>query len=103
MARRRPPTRIIPFLEWRREGFQPYQIGRLHLIAQIDALMHHMMHDPEYPSVLLSGQTILLDDYLDLNPQAADAIAQLVRDARFEVGPWYVLPDLRLVSPEAII
>src|SRR5690349_11368109 len=103
MAQRRPSTRIIPFLEWRRAGLQPYQIARLDLVARIEALVRQMALDSNYPSVLLSGQTIVLNDYLELYPHAENRIAQLIRSGRLEVGPWYVLPDVRLVSPEAII
>ena len=42
---------------------------------------------------LLDGQTVLLEDYLQVRPDQESRVAQLVRGGRLQVGPWYVLAD----------
>ena len=38
-----------------------------------------------------------------MRPGARERIAELVREGRLLIGPWYVLPDEWLVSGEALI
>ncbi|MBI2952991.1 MAG: hypothetical protein HYY30_01660 [Chloroflexi bacterium] len=52
---------------------------------------------------MLDGQTILLEDYLELRPGRRMELEQGISSGRILVGPWYVLPDEFLVSGEAII
>jgi alpha-mannosidase len=103
MARRRLPIRIIPILELNREGIQPFQVARLGLVAELDALLRRFSEDAEFPSMVLGGQTIILHDYLELRAHSESLIESLVRAGRIEIGPWYVLPDILLVSPESLI
>ncbi len=49
------------------------------------------------------GQAIFLEDYLEIRPERAEQVRQLVREGHFVVGPWYVLPDEFLVSGESLI
>ena len=52
---------------------------------------------------MLDGQTVVVDDYLEVRPGARARIEKLVREGRLAVGPWHVLPDEWLVSGEALI
>ena len=45
----------------------------------------------------------MLEDYLEVRPQRAAELQALCRQGRIQVGPWYVLADEFLVSPEALI
>jgi mannosylglycerate hydrolase len=45
----------------------------------------------------------VLEDYLEVRPQRQGELERLCREGRLKVGPWYVLSDEFLVSPEALI
>ena len=44
-----------------------------------------------------------MEDYLEVRPQRQQELIDLCEEGRLEVGPWYVLADEFLVSPEALI
>lgn len=69
----------------------------------VDHLLDLMASDPQYKYFMLDGQTIVLDDYLEMRPERQAELSKLVRRGRLLIGPWHVLPDEFLVSPEAII
>ncbi len=98
----KPPTRLhmVSHTRQGREQYQTYQNWRLQLVNLIDSLLGQLA---DHPGFWLDGQSILLEDYLEIRPDKADKIAQLVGDGHLQVGPWYVLTDAFLVSPEALI
>ncbi len=52
---------------------------------------------------MLDGQTIVLEDYLQMRPEREADLRGYVQSGRMLIGPWYILPDEFLVSPEATI
>ena len=94
---------LIPHTHWDREWYLPFQSFRLKLVLLIDRLLAIMQADPNYRTFLLDGQTIVLDDYLELRPERANLLKDLIRAGRLQIGPWHILPDEFLVSPEATI
>ncbi|MGC8861467.1 MAG: alpha-mannosidase, partial [Armatimonadota bacterium] len=60
-------------------------------------------NDPEYSSFTFDGQTVVIEDYLEIRPQERQRIKKHVESGRLLIGPWYVLPDEFLVSGEANI
>ena len=52
---------------------------------------------------MLDGQTIVLEDYLEIRPEREGDIRRYVQEGRLVIGPWYILPDEFLVSPEATV
>jgi alpha-mannosidase len=52
---------------------------------------------------MLDGQTIVLDDYLQVRPEMEEVLRQYTQAGRILIGPWHILPDMFLVSPEAHI
>ena len=52
---------------------------------------------------MLDGQTIVLDDYLLMRPEMAQTLREHIQSGRILIGPWHILPDMFLVSPEAHI
>jgi alpha-mannosidase len=59
--------------------------------------------DPEYKHFMLDGQTIVLDDYLQMRPENEEKLRRFILDGRILIGPWHILPDMFLVSPEGHI
>jgi alpha-mannosidase len=51
----------------------------------------------------LDGQSIILEDYLEIHPEDAPRVRCQVVQGGLSVGPWYVLPDEFLVSGESTL
>ena len=66
-------------------------------------MLNILATDPDYKFYMLDGQTIVLDDYLQVRPEREGELRLLVQSGRLLIGPWHVLPDEFLVSPESII
>jgi alpha-mannosidase len=94
---------LIPHTHWDREWYLPFQSFRLKLVHLMDLLLDILARDPTFTFFTLDGQTVILEDYLEIRPEKEPEIVGLVRQGRLLIGPWYVLPDEFLVSPEGII
>ncbi|MCM3784229.1 alpha-mannosidase [Neobacillus mesonae] len=92
---------IISHTHWDREWYLPYEKHHMRLISLMDALLDKLDHDPEYKSFYLDGQTIILEDYLQVRPEQQKRIEKHIRDGRILIGPWYILQDAFLTSGEA--
>lgn len=94
---------IVSHTHWDREWYRTFQSFRMRLVESLDALLKIMRSTNEYHHFTLDGQTIILEDYVEIRPECRLAISKLVQEGRLHIGPWYVLPDEFLVSGEAII
>jgi alpha-mannosidase len=94
---------LIAHTHWDREWFLPFQSFRIRLVHLVDRLLEILAADPGFTHFMLDGQTIVVDDYLEVRPGRRAEIAAHVASGRLLVGPWTVLPDEFLVSPEALV
>ena len=94
---------LVSHTHWDREWYQPYQEYRMRLVQLTDRLLDLLKRDQDYRCFTLDGQTIVLEDYLEIRPEREEDLRQLVKTGRLLIGPWYILPDEFLVSPEATI
>ncbi len=94
---------IVPHTHWDREWYEPFQTFRMRLVKLFDALLPMLEADPSYARFLLDGQTVVLDDYLEIRPNARAALERLAAAGRISVGPWMVLMDEFMVSGETIV
>ncbi len=69
----------------------------------MDHLLDILETDPQFRHFSLDAQTIVLEDYLKIRPEARERIEAHVRSGRLGIGPWYQLNDEFLVSGEATI
>ncbi len=91
---------VVSHTHWDREWYHPAGRFRQRLVALIDALLD----DPvDVAPFLLDGQTIVLEDYLEVRPERRDALAARLRDGSLEAGPWYVLADELIPSGESLV
>jgi hypothetical protein len=51
----------------------------------------------------MDGQTVVIEDYLQIRPEARERLKRAVATGQIQVGPWYTLPDQFLVSGESIV
>jgi mannosylglycerate hydrolase len=94
---------LVSHTHWDREWHLTFQQFRLKLIHLVDDLLDLLLSDPDYRYFTLDGQTIILEDYLEIRPEREGEIRKLVQAGRLFIGPWYILPDEFLVSPEATV
>jgi alpha-mannosidase len=92
---------IISHTHWDREWYLPYEKHHVLLIKLMDTLIDTLERDDHYRSFHLDGQTIILDDYLQIRPEKKEKLERFIRDGRIHIGPWYVLQDEFLTSSEA--
>ena len=98
-----PHLVVVPHTHWDREWHRTHEEFRYRLVGLMDGLLDLLERDTRYRHFTLDGQAVVLDDYLEVRPEARDRIEKLVGAGRLLVGPWYVLPDEWLVSGEALI
>ncbi len=94
---------IVPHTHWDREWYKSYQDFRLALVELIDTLIPLLEHDASYPHFMLDGQMAVVDDYLEVRPEAEERLRALAAAGRLSAGPWYVLMDEFLSSGETIV
>lgn len=92
---------VISHSHWDREWYMPLEHHKMRLLELIDGNLQLFREDPEFQSFHLDGQTIVLDDYLEIKPQKREEIMQAIGEGKFRVGPYYVLQDEFLTSSEA--
>jgi len=94
---------IISHTHWDREWYRTFQQFRLKLVHLVDGLLDILEQDKEFKHFTLDGQTIILDDYLAMRPENEEILCKYIQNGRILIGPWYLLSDMFLVSPEAHI
>jgi alpha-mannosidase len=94
---------VISQTHWDREWYQEFQGARKRLVYFIDELLDIMEKDPQYKYFHFDGQTILMEDYLDIRPENEERLKKLIQEGRIIIGPWYVMPDEFLVSGESLV
>jgi len=93
---------LIPHTHWDREWYLPQPAFLARLVPALDDLLDRLHSEPDF-TFLLDGQTVLLEDYLQVRPDRLSQVVELVRSGRLQVGPWYVLADEQIPSGESLI
>ncbi len=94
---------IVPHTHWDREWYKSYQDFRLALVELFDTLIPLLERDASYPHFMLDGQMAVIDDYLEVRPEAEGRLRALAASGRVSMGPWYILMDEFLASGETIV
>ncbi|MCJ7702054.1 MAG: hypothetical protein MUO62_10755 [Anaerolineales bacterium] len=88
---------------WDREWHHTFQDFRYYLVKLINDLLKGWENGTLQGPFQTDGQAIILEDYLEIHPERRPLIEQHVKEGRFVVGPWYVMPDEFNVSGESLI
>ncbi len=91
---------LVTHTHWDREWYRTHQDFRGRLVDAVDRLLELCARDPGY-RFLLDGQSIVIEDYLEVRPDQRETLSALCRAGRIAIGPWYVQPDSLLPSGEA--
>lgn len=94
---------VVPHTHWDREWYLTFQQFRMRLVDLIDHLLDILDADRDFKYFSLDGQTIVLEDYLEIRPQNEERLRKYIAEGRILVGPWYQLNDEYLVSGESTI
>ena len=97
----KPRVVIVPHTHWDREWYLPFQRFRMKLVHLIDELLE-IVNSHEYV-FMLDGQTVLIEDYLEIHPEKKEEFLKRIREGKVIVGPWYILPDEWLVGGESLV
>jgi mannosylglycerate hydrolase len=92
----------VPHTHWDREWYATFETFRAQLVELWDQLLTLTEADPEF-RFLMDGQTVVIDDYLEVRPEAKARLDGAIRRGQIQVGPWYTLPDEFLVSGETLV
>jgi mannosylglycerate hydrolase len=94
---------LISHTHWDREWYLTFQQYRVKLVRLIDRLLDILDNNPAYAYFMLDGQTIVLEDYLEIRPDRRKDLERHIQSGRLLIGPWYILADMFLVSGESHI
>lgn len=92
---------FISHTHWDREWYMPFEAHRYKLVEFFDRLLNTLDTDPSFKSFHLDGQTIMIEDYLEIRPQMREKIEKYIAEGRLVNGPWYILQDEYLVDGES--
>jgi mannosylglycerate hydrolase len=92
---------IVPHTHWDREWRYPIWQSRMLLVEFMEELLGILDSDPKYRSFVLDGQSVIIEDYLEVRPGNKDKVAKYIKEGRISIGPWYTLPDLYPIEGKA--
>lgn len=93
---------VISHTHWDREWYLPFEVFRIELVDLIDNLLDILEQNRDF-IFHLDGQSIILQDYLEIKPDKREQIKKFIKSGNLLIGPWYVLSDEFLTSGEATI
>ena len=88
---------------WDREWWTTRRDFSVRLADLIDRLLDILDADESFTTFVLDGQTVVLEDYLELRPDQRERLVSRIREGRIHVGPWYVLADTLIPGGESAI
>jgi hypothetical protein len=98
-----PASVVIGHTHWDREWYLPFEGFRARLVAMMDGLVDILERDPTFRCFVLDGQSIMVEDYLQVRPEAEPRVRALIGAGRMRVGPWYTAVDAFLPDPESLV
>ena len=88
---------------WDREWYKSFQGFRYELVKMLDELIDYLVEHKEFKVFHMDGQTIMLEDYLQIDDSKLNVLTALIQSQRILIGPWYCMPDEYLLSGESLI
>lgn len=88
---------------WDREWYRTFNDFRIRLCDLMNNLIELLEKDDDFHCYTFDGQSVVLEDYLEIFPQNKERIEKLVAKGKLTFGPLYNLPDEFLSSGEALV
>ena len=93
---------VVPTTHWDRAWYWPFERFRVKLIEMFVGVERMWTEDPDY-RFTMDGQSLAVEDYLEVFPEKEDLLRQMGDAGRFKMGPLYVLCDMWCTGGEAFI
>lgn len=94
---------IAASTHWDREWYRTFQEFQIRLCDLMNQLLDLLEQDSDFLCYTFDGQSVVLDDYLEIYPENRGRIEKLTAEGRLIFGPLYNLPDEFLSGGEALI
>ena len=94
---------VVPHTHWDREWRYPLWQNRILLTGFIEELLQILDTNPEYKCFVLDGQSVIIEDYLEVRPKDTERVCKYIKEGRLAIGPWYTLPDLYPIDGECLV
>lgn len=99
----RRPVHYTLSTHWDREWRDTFQGIRYDLVQLLDRVIAGLKDGRLKGPFVTDGQSIPVDDYLEIRPDRRAQVERLARAGRLKIGPWYSMPDEFTVSGEALV
>ena len=95
---------VIAYLHthWDREWYREFEEFRIRLIEVFDDVLKKLESN-EIDSFYFDGQTLALEDYLQIKPEKENSVKKFIKEKRLFIGPYYCSTDSFLVDAESLI
>lgn len=93
---------IIMHTHWDREWYFSKDETKVWLRNHMENVFDFLEANPEC-IYILDGQSVMIDDVLELQPDFESKLKYFVNNKQLRVGPWYTQTDLLLVHGESIL
>ncbi|MFD0717184.1 alpha-mannosidase [Paenibacillus sp. GCM10027626] len=93
---------IVPTTHWDREWVMTFGQYQIRLGDTVDRVLDLLDLHEEY-CFLLDGQSVVIEDYLEIRPEQRERLINYLRSGKLICGPWYVLADQFLQNGESTI
>lgn len=94
---------VFSHAHWDIEWYMPFRSFRFWLLDIMDMLKEIDSEVPGFGPYVLDGQVAPLDHYLEVRPEDAAWVREMVRSGKLAIGPFYTQFDEWLVSAESIV
>lgn len=94
---------LVTHTHWDREWRYPIWKTRSLLVDFMDNLLDILEKRPSYSQFILDGQSVVIEDYLEVRPERRAEVEKYIKEGRITCGPWYTLPDLYPLDGECLI
>lgn len=93
--------KILMHTHWDREWYFTKDETKVLLRNHMQEVLAFLASNEDV-TYILDGQSVMIDDYLELEPEAEPLLRKFIQNKQLRVGPWYTQTDLLLVHGESI-
>ncbi len=94
---------IISHSHFDREWYLPFALFRNKLVILMDYLADIFATEPTFSKFVADCQVAMIDDYLEVKPQAAEWVKKALVAGQLLAGPYFVPPNEYLINGEGYV
>ena len=93
---------VFPHTHWDRAWYWPFERFRTKLCECFEVMITMLREYPEY-HFSCDGQTLMIEDYLEVCPESRPVLRAFAAEGRLHTGPMYCLSDVYCTGAESLI